>query len=275
MKHLRGMIAGAALLAAVAPAAAADMALKAAPVPLFSGGSGFYGGVGTEVGVAASNVSNGAFPSPFSLVTTNMNATGGAVDVAFGYIHGNTANPGFFNWYRLQATGAYQNITATNGPVSVASRWSASQEFDVGADLLTYITSVVGNLGVNWPTINISGALPANIATQVGVPKQYFGFKVIEYGINGNVGSASGTTVAIAPGLATGLLYPTIDGTGKPNGGAIDVWASITWNDKGATIGNLFAANGAPIAFNASAIQSTSFFAGVRVNFAAGRGGLL
>lgn len=243
---------------------AADMAVKAPPLSPFAGGSGIYWGIGTYGGVAQSNVSGSGILAT-SLVSSNVTASGGGIDAALGYINGNTSQLGFANWYRFEAEGSYQNISGGVGSGSVASRWGATQEFDVGADVLAYLTSVLGS-GINWPTLT-PPALPANVT--VGVPKQYIGAIVREFGLDGTIGNAHGVTVGIAPGVKTGFLYPTVDKTGKPNGGAIDLWASVTWNTRGATIGNVFAANGTPLVFNAGVNQGTTYLVGIRADFAA------
>lgn len=247
-----------------APAFAADMAVKALPSAPFTGGSGWYWGIGTYGGVASSNV-NGSGLLVTNLVSSNVNASGGGVDGALGYIHGNTAVVGFGNWYRFEAEAAYQNIQGAVGGNSVASRWSATQEADIGADILLGITSIIGNGAINWPTLT-PPALPTNI--QVGIPKQYVGVILREFGLDGNVGAVHGTTVGIAPGVKTGFLYPTLGKDGTPNGGAVDLWASVTWNSRGATLGNVFAANGAPLTFNAGVNQGTTYLVGIRADFA-------
>src|SRR5215472_722385 len=96
------LLAGVSLLVLASSASAADMALKAPALPVFSGGSGFYWGIGTYGGVASSSV-NGSGLLVTNLVSNNLNAAGGGVDGALGYINGNTSTVGFGNWYRLEA----------------------------------------------------------------------------------------------------------------------------------------------------------------------------
>jgi len=245
---------------------AADMAVKAQPpVPFTAAASGFYWGVGTYAGVAQSSVSgNNLFVT--SLVSSNLTADGAGVSVVGGYQHGSTALVGFGNWWRVQADADYQNIqggiTVPGNSASVASRWAAEQEFDVGADVVTYIMSAIqANGTINFPTF--TPQLPANI--QVGVPKQYFGAVVREFGIDGNFGAAHGVRVGIAPGIKTGFVFPTMGADGKTNGGGIDLWASVSWANKGTTLNNVFAANGTPLTTGAGALMGTTYLTGVTI----------
>ena len=263
------LLASAALIALALPASAADMAVKAAPVPVVpftAAYSSFYWGVGTYAGVAQSNVS-GTNLFATSLVTSNLTADGAGVDLVLGYQHGSTATLGFGNWWRVQADAEYQNIaggvTVAGNSAGVASRWAATQEFDIGADVVTYIMSALGpNATINFPTF--TPQLPANI--QVGIPKQYFGGFVREFGLNGNFGAANGVTVGIAPGIKTGFVFPTMDATtDKTNGGGIDLWASVSWATKGATFNNVFAANGTPLTTGAGALMGTTYLTGITV----------
>ena len=125
---------------------AADVLTKAPPSvsPFVSYGSGFYWGVGTYAGVAQSNVSGNNLLAT-SLVSGNLDAAGAGVDVALGYMKGSTATLGFGNWYRFEAEVAYQNIqggvSVPGNSASINSHWSATQEADIGADLVAAITS--------------------------------------------------------------------------------------------------------------------------------------
>lgn len=260
------LLATAAILGLTVSANAADMPVKAAPAPIaFTDINSFYWGVGTYAGVAQSNVS-GTNLFVTSLVSSNLTADGAGVDVVLGYQHGSTARVGFGQWSRCQIDGEYQNISGgisvPGNSASVASRWAATQECDIGADVVTYIMSALGpNATVNFPTF--TPQLPASV--QVGVPKQYFGVFAREFGINGNFGAAHGVTVGIAPGIKTGFLFPTIGTDGKPNGGGIDLWASVSWATKGVTLNNVLAANGAPLTTSAGAQMGTTYLTGITV----------
>jgi hypothetical protein len=261
------MLSAAALMALAMPAMAADLnvtpLVKAPPMnPLVNwSSSGYFWGVGTYAGVEQASVNGNSLLVP-SLVSNNINASGGGVEVVFGYIHGNTNLVGFGNWYMLEAKGAYQNIQGglqvPGGSSGFFSRWSATQDACVGADVITAITAVVGNLGVNWPTWTPS--LPANV--QVGIPKQCLGVQVREYGLGGEFGGAGGTTTAIAPGVLTQFIYPTLSTNGTPNGGAIKLWASADFASKGLEFSNLFGAGG-PVGIHPSVSQNKTYLAGV------------
>ena len=265
MRKLFTILGGLALLSSTA-AMAADMAVKAVPPVAFTAtASGFYWGVGTYAGVAQSSVS-GTNLFATSLVSSNLTADGAGVCGVLGYQHGSTALIGFGNWWRLQGDGCYQNIeggiSVAGNSASIASRWSSEQEFDVGADVVTYIMSALGqNATINFPTF--TPQLPANI--QVGIPKQYFGAIVREFGIDGNFGAAHGVRVGVAPGIKSGFLFPTLGADGKTNGGGIDLWASVSWANKGATLNNVFAASGTPLTTGAGALMGTTYLTGVTI----------
>jgi hypothetical protein len=251
-----------ALLALAIPAAAADMPVKVPPVSPFINwnGSGLFWELGTYGGVEQSSVNGNSLLIP-SLISSNVTASGGGVGGGFGYIHGNTNIVGFGNWYMLEAKVAYQNIQggfqAPGGSAGFWSRWSATQDACVGADVVLAATSVIGNLGLNWPTWTPS--LPANV--QVGIPKQCFGVQLREYGVGGQFGGVGGTTTAVAPGLITQFIYPTLATNGTPNGGAIKVWASADWSTKGLEFNNVFGKSG-PIGV-ASVSQNKTYLAGI------------
>ena len=235
------------------PAFGADIPVKAQPLFSTPQSSGWYAGIGTTAAVAQSNVSgNNLFAT--SLVGGNLNAAGGSVDFAFGYIRGQ-ALPGFGNWYRLEASGSYQNITGSvNIPgarSSVASRWAAMQEADIGADVFQGILSTVGNLGVSFPTFTPS--LPSNVAVAAG-PRQY-------------VGSATGSSIGIAPFVKSGFLWQALGKTGQPNGSAIDVFAWAAFPTSGFTMGNVLAANGTPVTINSHANLGTQYGMGLKYDF--------
>ncbi len=250
---------------ATAPALAADMAVKAVPpVPFTAAASGFYWGIGTYAGVAQSSVS-GTNLFATSLVSSNLTADGAGVSGVLGYQHGSTAQLGFGNWWRIQGDVSYQNIaggiSVAGNSAGVASRWAAEQEFDVGADVVSYIMSALGPAAsINFPTF--TPQLPANIP--VGIPKQYFGGFVREFGLEGNFGAAHGVRVGIAPGVKTGFVFPTMGPDGKTNGGGIDLWASVSWATKGATLNNVFAA-GAPLTIGAADQMGTTYLTGVTI----------
>ena len=262
------LLASAALIALALPASAADMAVKAAPVsPFVNYGSGWYWGVGTYAGVAQSSVSGTTFVG--SQLSGNLTAAGAGIDVAFGYMHGNTSTLGFGNWYRLEAEAGWQNIqggvSVPGQSASVRSTWSATQEADIGADVMAAIMARVGNLGLTIPTWQ--PPLPSNLVGQVSnTPKQYFGVVIREHQLSGTFAQAGGEFVAIAPGIKSGFIYQTVDSTGKPNGGGVDLWASISWDTKGLTMNNVFGAGG-PIVLGPGAKMGTTYLAGIRADF--------
>jgi hypothetical protein len=248
------------------PAMAADQAppVKAPPGQEFVNwtSSGWYVGLGTYGGVAQASV-NGSSTLITGLVSSNVEASGGGIELEGGYVHGNTNLLGLGNWYMLDVKGGYQNISGGNsvpgGSLGFSSRWSVTEQGCVGADVIAAITSVLGNVGTNWPTVS-PNILPANI--QVGIPKQCFGVEAREFGLGGDFGGATGTTVGVAPGVYTAMIYPTLGTSGKPNGGAIKAWASVDWNTKGLTFTNVFGKSG-PVGVTPGVSEGTTYMVGV------------
>jgi hypothetical protein len=262
-----------ALAALAAPAYAADMPVKAAPTPFLTvNGSGWYWGVGTTSAVDQANVNNNVFAT--SLVSNNLVAAGQSIDLEGGYIWGNASIAGIAQWARVYVSGSFQNIsggvsvaaTPTTGAASfgVASRWSSMQGVDVGADLVSMLLT---RLGIANPFPAFTPQLPSNVAVAV-TPREYFGAFVTEFGISGTgLATNAGTSVGVAPGVRTGYLWQTIDSTGKPNGGALDLGVAVDWPTRGVTFSNLFATNGAPLTLNASANIGTQYKAYIRYDF--------
>jgi hypothetical protein len=257
-------------LAGAAHAADQNPPLKAPPSNEFTSwnNSGWYYGLGGYAGEQQASVNGSSLLIP-SLISSNINASGGGVEVVVGHISGNTNVLGFGNWTLWELKVAYQNIQGANqvsgGSSGFTSRWSATQDVCVGADVFAAIASVVGNLGIGaWPTW--APSLPS--AVQVGVPKQCLGVEIREFGLGGQFGGATGTSFGIAPGPITQWIYPTLGTNGRPNGGAVKAWASVDWNTKGFTFDNLFGKTG-PVGVTPGVGRGTGYFGGVQILFAA------
>jgi hypothetical protein len=239
------------------------MPLKAPPYaqPFAPNGAGWYVGVGTEAGVAASSITGTTFPN---LTGGNLTSDGGAVGVDVGYIWSSCL---LQTWCQIEVDFRYQNIAGSMGGASVNSLWSVREEFDVGAQVFQTLVAAVGNLGVSFPTFNPSGMLPANIAVAT-IPRQYVGFVLDEYEIGGNFGSATGQTWGLAPGVTTGYRWQTLGTNGLPNGGSLKIHADIEWPTKGADLNGVFAApGGAPLQVSASASMQTLYRVGIQYDF--------
>jgi hypothetical protein len=264
MRTIKAMIIAAALASTSTAALAADMPLKAPPyaAPFATPtSSGWYVGAGTEGGVASSSISGTTFPS---LTGGNLTADGASVGIDTGYIWGNCL---LQTWCQIEVDLKYQNIGGSMGSGSVNSRWSVSEEFDVGAQVFQTILAAVGDLGVNFPTFNPSGLLPANVAVAT-IPRQYFGFVADEYEIGGTFGSASGQTWGFAPGVTTGYRWQTLGTNGQPNDGSLKIYAKIEWPTKGVDLSGVFAGpGGAPLAVSANAEMSTLYLVGIHYDF--------
>src|SRR6185437_12807603 len=200
-----------AVLALGVAAHAADLGVaplyKAQGKPFAAGGSGFYWGGGTSIGVDQANASaSGIFAT--SLVTGNLNAAGGSVDGEMGWISSVQGT-----WVRIGVTGSYQNIGAgvSNGSIGTAfsSKWGATERFDVNANILQTAINVTG-LGSNFTSYftGFNPALPGNV--KAGTPMQYNGFILHEEDMGTTVScvvspscNSSGRSILVAPGVET------------------------------------------------------------------------
>jgi hypothetical protein len=269
MRKLFGILGGLALLTSTA-AMAADMPVKAPilPAPAITN---WYVGVLTEADVAQSNVSGtNVFAS--SLVSGNLTATGGSVGGVGGYI-----GSCWGSWCRGQLTAAWANISGTNSvaatatsgaaSASLASRWSATQEADIGIEWIQKIYAALPTLNIiNFPTIT-----PITPTVPVGAPRQYVGLGLKEAGISGSFGAANGTQVGVYPMITGGFIWQTLGTNGLPNGGAIDASAGVAFPVKGFTLGNAFAANGSPLTFGSGANLGTQYWTRLSYDFAVGK----
>jgi hypothetical protein len=270
---MRKLLLASTVLAAIAagPALAADMPLKAPPPVAAPSGSGWYAGIFTEADVAQSKVSgNNLFAS--SLVTGDLTATGGSIGGAFGYM-GYTAS----YWYRLQATGAWSNISGTNSvastattsasSASVASRWAATFEADVGIEFLQALYSRLPTL----PAISFPTFAPITPPNTLGVPRQYVGGGLKVAGLSGNFGNANGQSVGLYPFISSGFIWQTVNSAGKSDGGSLDASAGVAFPVKGFQFNNVFATNGLPITTNAGINLGTQYWTRLTYNFRVGQ----
>lgn len=242
----------------VVPALAADLAMKAQQPFLIYNGSGAYWGFGTSSRLADSSVNGNTLLA--NLASSNVMAAGQTVDLEAGYVWGNASLGGFASWYRVYAEGSYQNVaggvTTPSSTASVVSRWSAQEGFDVNADLVQYVLSAF-----NWQNPFPGGFSlrpPANVAV-AAVPHQYVGAFLVEQGLGGNFGEATGTSWALAGGVRTGWLWQTLNKDGKPNGMAFDMGGQVAWMPRGITFSNVLAANGAALVANPSVSMGTTY----------------
>jgi hypothetical protein len=261
----RILLATVALAALCAPALAADLPAKAAPMltPFNPFTGGFYWGVGTESSAESTQVSGNQLLVT-SLAQGNIEATGQAVKGVAGYIWG---GPG--SWKRVELGVAYQNVTGGGAAVgNVASRWSSTAEFDIGAEILAQIYSVIpANLSGALAFPSFTPSLPGNITVTAMAPRQYVGALAKCWGVDGSIGTATGAEVACGPGLKTGFLWQTAGATGKSTGHAIDLYASVVWPMRGFTVSGLLASNpGAPM-INGGMDLGPQYSAGIVLDF--------
>lgn len=241
----------------LAKPAVATMPVKALA---FDTGSGWYCGVGTQAGVAQANVSgNNLFAT--SLVSGSLTADGAGVGGGCGWI---TNKGPLGSWMQIEVDGFYENITATMGPVSVASRWSATEEIDIGISAFSALqqafTALGGANGLNLPFPSFTPSLPAGVAV-AAAPRQYIGFKAEQFGLTGNAFSAGGATIGWAPGLTTGWRWQTLNAAGQPNGGSLKIYADVFWPQRG----NTFDTDGGAI--TGASKFTTAYKLGVKYDF--------
>lgn len=244
---------------------AADLPLPTkAPISYnpFIGSSGFYIGAGTEAAVASSSVNGNVIAIP-GVTGGTTNAAGGMVDIDVGYIWGACI---FNSWCQIEADARYTNIVGNTAVGSIDSRWSFTQEADIGFDAIQSLTAVLPQLSNIFPTFNATSLLPASLAV-AATPRGYFGFKGMEALLQSNVGASSGQNWIVAPGVTTGFRWQTLNSAGKPNGGSLKIFADILWPSRGVTIANLFGAGGAPIVMQANASWNTVYEVGIHYDF--------
>jgi hypothetical protein len=242
-------------------AAAADMPVKTSPPA--PPARICYVGVGAEAAEQSTNVSgNNLFVT--NALAGNMTAAGGSVDATVGCIFGGA------NWQRAFIGGGYQNVTGANENGSVASRWHAVAEYDIGFELVQRIIAAVPlqNLVSGWPTFT-APSLPTNVSVAPGAPKQYLGGGLRAWGLSGQFFTAEGSSVAVAPELTTGFIWWTTDPkTGALNGGMLDIYVYAARPIRGFQIDGLGASpGGTPLRFHAGYDEGTLYGTGIRYAF--------
>jgi hypothetical protein len=268
---LAASIAGVQAQAASAPPpviAPTPYAVKANPF-ITASASGWYLGVNSIAGVAASSVSG---TNILGLSATNFTADGAALGGDFGYIWGKCF---LSSWCQVEAGADWQNISGGSGSGSVQSTWSVYGEFDIGVQALqTLIANApwLNQLNTAFPTLaNPSSLLPAAVRVAT-TPQQYLGVKIEAYQLSGTFGGATGETVAGAYGLDSGWRWQTLGTNGQPNGGSLNMQGFVLWPGKGVTLSDVFGSGGRPMISNANAAQSTIF--GAKLQYDLGIGAL-
>lgn len=251
------LILAAALAAFASPAIAADL-----PIPAksafnlaypYSGGSGFYFGVNTMAGIADASANS-------TILSGTMNAAGAAVGGTAGWTTGNQSL-----WLAIEASGDYQNVTATatNAAASVASCWSSEQVVKLGGSAPLQYLAALAPLGINFPTFSLP-AVPSGISVAAS-PHPYIMGGVKEFGISGGFGVAGGSTVGVAPLLGAGMIYQIVDKSGTPTRMALDLGAEAVFANKGLGFANVFGTGG-PVT-PATISMGNQFFAYAKVLF--------
>ena len=97
-------------------------------------------------------------------------------------------------------------------------------------------------------------------------PWQFVGFKIEEFGLQGNFFQAGGASVGWAPGLTAGFRWQTLNAQGKPNDGSIKLYGDVFWPQRGTTFDNVLGINGAPQVTGAAKF-TTQYWAGIKYDF--------
>lgn len=246
---------------------AADlMPVKAPPAALFDyQTSGWYIVVETGAAAAQAKVSGaGLFAN--SLVNGNLIAAGGTVGGCAGYIRGSTASA-----WGIKSCGDYQNITAGGAGAGTASRWAASTEVQFYGNIFSWLQQTIGSLGVSGFSFPTFSPPSLNGGTNLAAaPHNYLAAGVKFQGVSGSFGASTGATVKVAPMVKAGAVWQTLDASGKPNGGAIDVSAEVAFMGRGVTLNNVFAANG-QLGTGGNVGMGTTYTAKIGYLFAVGR----
>lgn len=229
MKSLRTMIFAAATLAlAAAPAAAADMATKAAPVVGYPyEASGFYFGVGT-LGLGSAS----------SVAATNSTSLGAAINGVVGYQW-----KGGLDFVALEGDFYYTNLGSATScaatPCAVSSQFGMEQRLKVGFPV-TALSALLPNLGTIFPTFTP----PTGTTNQ----HPYLMAAIHEDDVSASYGLSNGRAWQIQPGVGAGLLSQWT------NGLAVDMWGEVSFAGAGFNLVGVKPA---------SANLGTSFRAGV------------
>jgi hypothetical protein len=174
-----------ALLALTTSAFAADMPLKAPPVPFVLGysGNGWYKGIGTFAEMDDAQTALG-----------NVNTTGGALNAVVGYQWANATRSTFG---ALQGSCAYHNVGGSNIVGAITSKWSCEQMIKFGGP----ITNVLQWLpaGIQMP------ALPA-IGSAIGGAHPWIGGGVREQDARADVVGVTKHNISAKGFLAAGIL---------------------------------------------------------------------
>jgi hypothetical protein len=148
-------VAAAALFVASSQACAADMPVKAQPIPFVLGysGSGWYKFIGTAMQANDSQTALG-----------NVNTFGGSLIAGFGYQRANSPGGTFT---AVEASCAYHNVGGSNIVGSMTSTWSCDGLLKFGGP----ITNVLQWLpaGASFPTLPAIGAAVGSAHPWVGV----------------------------------------------------------------------------------------------------------
>jgi hypothetical protein len=193
---------------------------KAPPVvtPGYSGGNGFYFGVGAEG--SGTTIANA--PAPGTV------AVGGDLEAVIGYGFTVAHMPLF-----VDASIGFQNLNAGSSGFALSGPAHAMERIGIQAPLAQLLPII----GINPQTISIP-VLPPGVTVNGSTQSYWFG-GALEDDVSASVGAASGRQWLVSAITGPGLLVPVKVANWDA---VIDVWAGLTLTSSGLCIGTAPAA---------------------------------
>lgn len=215
MRKLLVALIALALWPALAEAQTSPIVTKTPPVvvPGYSGGNGFYFGVGAEG--SGTSITNA--PTPGTV------AIGGVLEVVLGYGF-TAANIPFF----VDASIGFQNLNGSGAGFALSGPAHAMERVGIQAPLAQLLPII----GINPQTVSIP-VLPPGVTVNGATQSYWFG-GVTEDDVSATVGVASGREWMISALTGPGLLIPVHVANWNA---VIDTWAALTLTSNGLCVG--------------------------------------
>jgi hypothetical protein len=212
---MKKLLLAAALSLLASSAFAQTVVTKAPPivVPGYSGGNGFYFGVGAEG--SGTTIANA--PAPGTV------AVGGDLEAVVGYGFTVASMPLF-----IDASIGFQNLNASTPGFALSGPAHAMERVGIQAPLAQLLPII----GINPQTISIP-VLPPGVTVNGSTQSYWFG-GLMEDDVSASAGVASGREWLVSAITGPGLLVPVHVANWNA---VIDVWAGLTLTSSGLCIG--------------------------------------